>query len=121
MPRGEAAAPPAAAEGPRQGLGRGGSAQGRGVHDTGRARLPGVVSTADEFGGRRVAARGAGAPGGGGGGGGAAVAPRVRGRAPRAETRRTASGQGRTRGAQRKTQRDEEVRSVLKYSMETVP
>lgn len=100
-PAGKPPAPPAAAEDPRQGLGRGGSAQGGGVHDTGRARLPGVVSTADEFGGRRVAARGAGAPGGGGGGGSrAAVAPRVRGRAPRAETRRTASGHGRARGAQ---------------------
>lgn len=100
-PAGKPRAPPAAAEDPRQGLGRGGSAQGGGVHDTGRARLPGVVSTADEFGGRRVAARGAGAPGGGGGGGSrAAVAPRVRGRAPRAETRRTASGHGRARGAQ---------------------
>lgn len=98
-PAGKPPAPPAAAEDPRQGLGRGGSAQGGGVHDTGRARLPGVVSTADEFGGRRVAARGAGAPGGGGGSR-AAVAPRVRGRAPRAETRRTASGHGRARGAQ---------------------
>lgn len=64
------------------------------VRDTGGVRLPGIMGTADGFGQRRVATRGAGPTGSNSSSSSsrAAVAPRVGRHAPSAKTRRKASG-----------------------------